>query len=137
MKYVRRVVWYAPDTTDSVASMALSRMSTIPGQIVPYLQQREPTVSPGSYRNVQRRHEIGEDSIDTIQPSQDIYYIRAWVRVFLWEDRSKKYCRSLILSALFRPEVIQAYIKSMRISRSTSCLDARHRPRKELSRLHL
>lgn len=101
MKYVRRVVWYAPDTIDNAASMALRRMSTIPDQLVLYPQQREPTVSPGSYRNVQRRNKICEDSIDAIQSSQDIYYIRARVRVFLWEDRSKEHCHSLILSALF------------------------------------
>lgn len=100
MKYVRRLVWYAPDTTDSAASMALRRMSTVSDQLVLYSRANSPTTPPRSYRNVQRCNEVGEDSINEIQSGQDRDNIRAWVSIFLWKDSSKEHCGSLTGSAL-------------------------------------
>ena len=76
MKYVKRLVWYAPDTTDSAASIALRRTSTIPTSVRPYnFPFGIPTILPRSYGDVQRSNEIGEDGIDAIQSGQDCYYI--------------------------------------------------------------
>lgn len=43
------------------------------------------TGTPGTYRRVERRYEVGHDGICIVQPSEDRDDVGAWIRVFLGE----------------------------------------------------
>lgn len=95
MKYESRLVWYAPDTTDSATSIDFWRTSTISISIARCPFPRFPTASPSSDCNVQRSNEFCENRVHLIKTCQHIYYIGARIGVFLGKDRSEKCCCGL------------------------------------------
>ena len=91
VKYERRVVWYAPDTTDNATSTAFCRVSTVFCQRV--ASTREPTTltTPSrSYCHIQRRNKVCEHSIHLVQSGDHIDDIRAGVGIFLRKYRCEK-----------------------------------------------
>ena len=84
MKYERRLVWYAPETTANATSIAFCRMSTaIVLALITDAEKGRPTRPPSLYSYVQRSNKVREDGIDLIQSCKNVYYVGARVGVFL------------------------------------------------------
>jgi len=85
VKYERRLVWYAPETTANATWIDFCRISTaIVLALITDAEKDRPTCSPSLYSYVQRSNKVREDGINLIQTCKNIYYVGARIRVLLW-----------------------------------------------------
>ena len=89
MKYVRSVVWYAPDVTAKAASTALLRSPANEPVSIPFAASaRLPSLTRLSVPHdpVERPHKLGKNRIDVVEAGNDGDDVGARVGVLLGED---------------------------------------------------
>lgn len=104
IKYVKRLVWYAPDVMARATSTAFCRISATSlrqpasSQLGPFVDMAPPSALTGlaiPYYIVQRADKVGKHRVDVVETGKHRYYIGARVGVLLGQDRGQKRAEGL------------------------------------------